>query len=365
MKINKLSQIIICSVLSCCFLTACNGYTPGLPMPGKPKAINTAKPSSIWGSISEHFELDPHIDNKAVSKQIAYLQKNSDDLNTILRKAGPYISYVFVKTQQKKMPAELALLPIVESEYSPLAKSRVGASGLWQIMPRTGSELGLKKSSSYDGRRDIVASTRVALAFLDDLHHEFNNWELALAAYNWGPGNIERSIKNSHKWFGKPSFWDLNHLPKETRDYVPKLYALAAVIKNPARYHIQLPAITAEPQIAALKVGPKVDLKKMAQSTGISVETIRKLNPGYQTLATSKGAPNTVLVPVDKVEAIKPIVPVLAVQTVSVKPQANETIKKVTEQSVIDKLIREGEWFLIALANIPSSNAYAASLRKT
>lgn len=360
MKIYKLSKIIVCSVLSSCLLTACSGSPSALSSTKRSEVI-ASKPSSIWGTMSDHFYLDPHVDNKEVSKQIAYLQKNPDDLRCILKKAGPYISYVYAKTQQEGMPGELALLPIVESEYSPYARSKVGASGLWQIMPQTGSELGLKKSSSYDGRRDIVASTHAALRFLDDLHNEFHNWELALAAYNWGPGNIERVIKNKHKWFGKPSFWDLNNLPKETKYYVPKLYALAAVIKNPAQYHIELPAITAETQLAALKVGPKVDLKKMAQSTGISVETIRKLNPGYKDLATAKGAPNTVLVPVDKVEAIKPIVSVLAVNNVNVKNMASDTVKKVTQQSVVNTFIKQGEWLIMALANISSTDAYAGT----
>ena len=362
MKLYKLSKFIICSVFASCSLTACSGSSSASTSPKTSTQVTAMKPSSIWGSMSEHFTLDTHTDNKAVIKQISYLQKNPEDLNHILKKAGPYISYVYAKTQQKHMPAELALLPIVESEYSPYARSKVGASGLWQIMPRTGSELGLKKSSAYDGRRDIVASTNAALGFLRDLNGEFNDWELALAAYNWGPGNIEHSVKNRHKWFGKATFWDLKHLPKETHDYVPKLLALAAVIKNPARYHIELPAISAEPQLAALKIGPKVDLKKMAQSTGISVETMRKLNPGYQTLATSKGAPNTVLVPVDKVEAIKPIAPVLAVNTVSVNNPAVDAVNKVTKQSVINDFIKHGEWLIIALANIASNEAYGRLL---
>jgi membrane-bound lytic murein transglycosylase D len=358
MRLNKIGKLAICGIVSSLLLTGCDNSSALSVMRAEQHSLSLlAKSDSIWGNMGKHFQLDSKPDNRAVSQQIAYLQKNSQNLNAILKKAGPLITYVYAKTQQEGLPAELALLPIVESDYSPTARSPVGASGLWQIMPQTGRDLGLKNFSAYDGRKDIVASTHAALLFLKDLHGEFHNWELALAAYNWGPANIERIVKHNKPMFG--NYWDLKRIPKETRDYVPKLYALAAVIKNPARYHIELPAISTEPQVAALKIAPKVDLKKIAQSTGISIETMRKLNPGYHALATTKGAPNTVLVPADKVEAIKPLIPVLAVATPKIRNDAEEAVKKATQDTVVNTLLKQGQWLIVSLAGLASTDAFA------
>lgn len=195
---------------------------------------------SMWTTMSSHFSLNTATDQKAVAKQIAWLQAHQASLKQTLKQAAPYISYVYNQTQAHGMPAELALLPIVESDYNPHATSKVGASGIWQLMPATASSLGLKSTATYDGRRDIVASTGAALHFLDNLGHQFHqNWNLALAAYNWGAGNMEKVVVSQHQ----TNFWSLQKLPAETQNYVPKLLALAAIIKDPARYHIQLPQV--------------------------------------------------------------------------------------------------------------------------
>lgn len=357
MKIAKMSKLVVCGVVaSTIFFTA---FASPLSLMQVQQGSLSAGDSSMWSTMSQHFNIDLQAENNPeVSKQISYLRKHQDDLAVILKRAAPYISYVYAKTQQRGFPAELALLPIVESEYNPNVISSVGATGLWQIMPETAMDLGLRNHPGYDGRRDIVASTDAALAYLNDLHNEFKkDWELALAAYNWGPANIEKKVKNQSI---QTRFWDLKKLPIETKLYVPRLLALAAVIKDPARYHINLPEMSDKLQVASLTVGSKVDLKKVAESTGISVATMRKLNPGYKALATTKNAPNTVLIPANKLAEIKPLIEILAINNLTVG-RADRIIKTAAAQSVAAKLLRQGEWLIVELANLESSKAYADS----
>lgn len=363
MKILKSSKLIICGVLCSSLLAACDNSVASPSnsfslMQVQQGSLRTMDSSTIWGHMAKNFKLDIRVDNKDVAKQIAYLQKHQDLLAKTLTEAGPYISYVFSKVQAKGLPAELALLPVVESDYDPYAKSPVGASGLWQIMPQTATHLSLKSNQGYDARRDVVASTDAALIYLNSLNRMFkNNWELALAAYNWGPGNVQKAVKRK-SLMGPASYWDIK-MPKETQDYVPKLMALAAIIKNPAKYNVKLPNISAQTQVATLTVGPKVDLKKVAVDSGVGVDTMRKLNPGYHQLATNSGAPNMVLVPVNKVDAIKSVTLVLAVN-IAQSPVQTAQINAPLQQHLRDNLIKGSEWLLMNVAAIPSNVAFAA-----
>lgn len=366
MKLLKTSKYIICGVVCSSLLAACDSssantstYSSSLSlMHVQQGSLRTVDTSSLWGQMGKNFHLDIREDNPEVSKQIAYLQKHQDLLAKTLEEAGPYISYVFNKVQAKGFPAELALLPLVESDYNPHAKSPVGALGLWQIMPKTGKILSLKTTQSYDGRRDVVASTDAALAFLNDLSRTFkNDWELALAAYNWGPGNVQKAVKRK-SLMGQATYWDIK-MPKETQNYVPKLFALAAIIKNPGKYNITLPKISAKTQLATVQVGPRVDLKKVAEESGIGVDTMRKLNPGYQQLATSSDSPNVLLIPVDKVDAIKPVTLVLAVNIVKSPVNTEQATNAPLQQQARDNLIKQGERLLVNVATIPSNTAFA------
>lgn len=376
MKIHNLSKAIVGIVLCSSLLTACDNSGTVLSLirleqsglkPTPAVQQQPSKNTSMWASMSQSFGLNDQTTQAAVMAQIANLQKHQAALYKTLQKAGPYISYVFEQTKKRGLPTELALLPVVESGFDPHAKSPAGASGLWQIMPGTASDLGLKNNAAYDGRRDIVASTNAALKYLTGLGRNFQgNWELALAAYNWGPGNIRKVVRQQSN-----NFWNLTKLPAETAQYVPKLLALAAVIKDPARYNIKLPPMDSSPQVASIQVGASVDLKKIAQSTNIDLETMRQLNPGYRNMATAAGTPNTLLVPVDKAHAFKPMVTpaVLAVNTdhaayapaEASKPAAADTViavdKPDTSSSMMMKaILTQGRWLLVAIADIPSSN---------
>ncbi|MGB1800988.1 MAG: transglycosylase SLT domain-containing protein, partial [Gammaproteobacteria bacterium] len=186
----------------------------------------------LWVLIQDRLELERHIHKNSVKQKISWFARNQDYLDRVADRAEPYLYHIIQKLEERNMPLDIALLPIVESAFQPFAYSHAHASGIWQFISSTGKRFGLKQNWWYDGRRDIVASTDAALDYLENLHKRFNgNWFHALAAYNSGEGNVERAIRRNKKK-GKPTdFWSLK-LPRETRNYVPNLLAIAQVLKH-------------------------------------------------------------------------------------------------------------------------------------
>jgi len=222
----------------------------------------------------------------------AYLQK--------LARSEPYIYHIITEIRKRKMPGELALLPMLESAYNPFAYSGVGAAGLWQLMPATGTDLGLKQDWWYDGRRSIRPSTDAALNYLAYLNRFFNDdWILAIAAYDSGAGTVSRSIKSSGQT-RKINFWVLP-LPAETKAYVPRLLALAEIIQHPQRYGITLPYIPHVPYFTEVEIGSQIDLSHAARLAGMPYKDLIRLNPGYNRWATAPYKPFNLLIPNDKV----------------------------------------------------------------
>jgi membrane-bound lytic murein transglycosylase D len=203
-----------------------------LPVVTKPVPIVETKPvDTIWNNIRDDFKIDHKVEQAQVKKEIHKLLADQDKLYSILKAAGPYLYFIHQQTQQRGLPSELALIPVIESEFNPNDYSTKGATGLWQLMPGTAHELGIKVRSRYDGRRNVVVSTAAALAYLKDLGTAFDgNWYLAIAAYNCGQVKIDSAIRRA----GSRSFWSLS-IPKETKLYLPKLLAVAEIIKNPAK----------------------------------------------------------------------------------------------------------------------------------
>jgi membrane-bound lytic murein transglycosylase D len=197
------------------------------------------------------------------------------------------------------MPAEIALLPIVESAYDPFAYSHGRAAGLWQFIPVTGKRFGLKQDWWYDGRRDLLDSTNAALDYLQYLNKRFKgDWLLALAAYNSGEGTVSKAVRRNLKK-GKPAtFWDLK-LPKETRAYVPKLIALKQLVDTPDAYGIELGPLPNEPYFEIVNTGGQVDMAVAANLAGIELEALYRLNPGFNQWATPPEGPHRLLIPVD------------------------------------------------------------------
>lgn len=203
------------------------------------------------------------------------------------------------------MPSELALLPLVESGYNPFAYSRSGAAGLWQFMPITAKRFKLRKSWWYDGRKDVLRSTEAALDYLEYLHKKFDNdWLLAVAAYNFGEGNLQRAIDNNHRRGRLTDFWSLD-LRQETRAYVPKLLALAKIVENPAKYGISLYPIPNRSHFAAVPFSGQIDLQEAAQRAGIVPEEIFRLNAGYSHATTDPNQQHSLLVPIESVDRFR------------------------------------------------------------
>ena len=268
--------------------------------------LNTQNRSqSIWKQITKDFTLSAYANNPAVLQQIRWYQDHPKDLSDIATKAAPYLYYIHQQVKAKGLPGELVLLPIIESAYNPFASSHVGAAGLWQLMPGTGSDLGLKQNSGFDGRRDVVSSTQAALSYLDYLDKIFDkNWLLALAAYNSGPGTVLKADKSNQGDHSNSQFWSL-HLPKETKQYVPRLLAVAAIISNPEKYGIQLPNVPNQPYFAKVAVSKPMPLSKVAQLSDTSVDEVHNLNPGYKGTQNTSTTPEHVLIPIEKVNTFK------------------------------------------------------------
>ncbi len=264
---------------------------------------STPRPESVWNRMGPELNLDHRTQSTQVKAEIRKLLADRDKLNKILKSAGPYIYFIYAQTHAKGLPAELALIPVIESEFNPNDHSKQGALGLWQLMPQTAHELGVKIKASYDGRRNVIASTKAALAYFNDLGVLFKgNWLLAIAAYNCG----QMRVASAERKAGSHSFWNLP-LPQETKYYVPKLLAVAAIIKDPKKYGVQLPQVNNEPYFAELKVKKQVNLAQIAQSTGIKIETLNTLNPDYKkgtVIPTQKGT-TSLLVPAKKASTVK------------------------------------------------------------
>lgn len=250
--------------------------------------------TSIWIKIGEQLKLNHYSQNPRVQKEMHKILADKKSFETILNRSAPYIYYIYKQTQQRHLPAELALIPIIESEYNPNDHNSIDALGLWQLMPGTAQDLGVKMDNGYDGRRNVIDSTNAALTFLSDLEKEFHgNWNLSFAAYNCGPGCVSSAVKKAKS----NDYFELG-LPVETKLYVPRLLAIAALIKHAQEYGIVLPQIKDAPYFTEVKVNKSENLSNYAKSTGTNLVLLKKLNPDYR---FEKSGPSSklLLVPVN------------------------------------------------------------------
>ena len=261
--------------------------------------------SNAWYRLQMGMSL-PEVDNKRISAQLNWYLKHRSYLQRVMRRAAPILPFVLDELEKKDMPTELALLPVVESAYQAFAYSHGRASGLWQIIPSTGRNLGLKQNWWYDGRRDIIESTRAAIRYLDGLAREFNgDWDLALASYNAGPGRVRSAIRYNKKKNRPVDFWNLTRLRKETKDYVPKLYALKQIFDNPELYGLEILPVSNELSYQIVELDGQIDLALAADLAGITINEIYQLNPAFNRWATPPDGPHRILLPRDKSEAFK------------------------------------------------------------
>lgn len=261
--------------------------------------LSKAAPNT-WDVLRQQFALNHEVTQPEVQSQLRWLIAHPSYLQK-LAQSEPYMYHIITELKKRHMPGEIALIPMIESSYDPFAYSGAGAAGLWQLMPGTGTDLGLKQDWWFDGRRSIRPATDAALNYLVYLNKFFNgNWILAFAAYDSGEGTMARIIKNSGQTT-KIHFWSLP-VPNETKAYIPRLLALAEIIQNPGRYKVKLPDIPHAPYFEEVNIGTQIDLNHAAKLAGISYHDLIKLNPGYNRWATAPYRPYKLLIPASRVE---------------------------------------------------------------
>mgnify|MGYP001580873935 FL=1 len=260
---------------------------------------------NLWTRIRSGLNLEHHLDQKRVKAEINWYSRHPAYLDRVTDRASRYLHYIVEEIEQRGMPMELALLPIVESAYDPFAYSHGRASGLWQFIPATGRMYGLHVDYWHDGRRDIRLATQGALDYLNALHRNLDeDWYLALASYNSGEGNVKRSIRKNKK-AGKPiDFFSLK-LFRETSAYVPRLLAISAIIKDPEKYGVKLKPIANKPYWEAVDIGSQMDLSKAAEGAEISIEELYLLNPAFNKWSTHPEGPHEVLVPIEHADTLR------------------------------------------------------------
>ena len=258
----------------------------------------TEKEFDLLERLRQKFSL-LQFKNTAIQQEIDWYISHPDYLNRVFARAERYLFYITEELEKRQMPSDLALLPIIESAYDPFAYSHGRAAGLWQIIPGTANQLGLKQNWWYDARRDVVDSTRGALDYLQYLHELFQgDWLLAIAGYNAGEGNVARAIRRVDTTNRKKDFWSISpHLPLETRKYVPRLLAIQRLVANPEKYGVTLPSIQNEAHFEIIETGGQIDIAMAADLASITTDQLYLLNPGINRWATDPSGPHRLLIP--------------------------------------------------------------------
>ena len=255
----------------------------------------------VWERIRYQLSIEVP-QNRPVVTERNYYAKHQFYLNRISKRAEPYLHFIVEEIEKREMPIEIALLPIVESAFDPFGYSHRTASGIWQFMPQTGERFNLKQNWWYDGRRDIVQSTRAALDYLSYLHKTLEgDWLNAIAAYNSGEGRLSRAIQKNRKKHLPTDFWSLD-LPSETTAYVPKLLALADLLKRSDDFNVTWKPIINAQVVEVVDIGTQIDLALAAEMADITLTEMYRLNPGFNRWATDPNGPHFLLLPVDKIE---------------------------------------------------------------
>lgn len=266
-----------------------------------PDTLVNATPDDLWERLREGLTWEV-VDNPKVAAARDNFLGQDEYLPVVAERSSRYLHYIIEEVEARGLPAEIALLPLVESTLNPFALSPGNAAGLWQIIPTTGRHLGLTSNWWYDGRRDLRDSTSAALDYLETLHDEFDgDWLLALAAYNSGGGRVKRAIARNEQRGRPTDYWSLS-LPRETRGYVPKLLALASIVAEPEVYGATLPPVENRPAFAVADTGGQIELARAAELAGVDIGTLRALNPGQLRWATAPGLGEEILLPVDTLE---------------------------------------------------------------
>ncbi len=345
------------------------------PVEGINLASSPVGVDDVIARLQRGFRLQ-YVDNHRTEAEKNWFARHPDYLERVFTRAQRYLPYIVAELERRDLPLELALLPIVESAYDPFAYSHGRAAGLWQMIPGTAKRFGVKQNWWYDGRRDVVDSTRAALDYLEYLY-EFNDgdWLNAIASYNSGEGNVRRAVRNNTKANKPIDFWNLR-LPTETSMYVPKLLALVEIVADPEKYNVTLPLVVDEPQFVVTDIGGQLDLALAAELAGVDVDTVYQYNPGYNRWSTDPTGPHSLVMPVAVAEqfiaALDEVPKSERVRWQRHKVANGQAISQIAEKynttvatirsanNLKSNTIRAGDYLLIPVATKPLS-AYSKS----
>ena len=257
-------------------------------------------PHDLWERIRRGFAM-PDLQTDLVEDRVQWYAARPDYLTRMTERSSKYLYHIVEELERRQMPTELALLPFIESAFNPQAVSSAKATGMWQFMPRTGKDFDLKQNVFRDDRRDVLASTRAALDYLQKLYGMFGDWHLALAAYNWGEGNVSKAIARNQRNGLGGAYTDLS-MPMETRFYVPKLQAIKNLVARPADYNVTLPLIHNHPYFQSVPLPRDMDVSVAAKLANISLDDFKSLNPSAnRPVLLAAGTPQ-ILLPWDNAE---------------------------------------------------------------
>ncbi|TFH86844.1 LysM peptidoglycan-binding domain-containing protein [Billgrantia azerbaijanica] len=257
--------------------------------------------ADAWARLRENLQWKIHEGDERVQRWIARYRASPQNVVAITERARPWLAWILEQLEKRDLPGELALIPFIESSFDPEARSHRGAAGLWQFMPGTADALGLQRRRGYDGRLDVVASTRAALDYIELQAEQWydGDIELSLAAYNAGAGTVNRARNAALARGERGDYWSLR-LPRETMQYLPKLHALAAIVAEPEAYGIELPAIDTTPAFATITVDRPLELGRLADLADVSRAELAALNPGLTGGHVHPGTAEVVLVPAEQ-----------------------------------------------------------------
>ena len=260
-------------------------------------------PADLWDRIRRGFAM-PDFDSELVRDREQWYASRPDYMQRMTERSRKYLFHIVEELERRNMPTELALLPYIESAFNPQAVSSAKAAGMWQFMPATGTYFDLKQNAFRDDRRDVLASTRAALDYLQKLYGMFGDWHLALAAYNWGEGSVSRAIARNEKQGLPTGYADLS-MPGETRMYVPKLQAVKNIVADPDRFGAELPLILNHPYFQSVEITRDIDVSLVASLAGIREEDFRALNPSlHRPVILAAGMPR-ILLPWDNAQVFR------------------------------------------------------------
>jgi peptidoglycan lytic transglycosylase D len=329
-------------------------------------------PAAVWNDLLEHlrrgFSIEP-VMNPKVEAELNWFVRHPDYLDRVFTRAQRYLPHITDELEKRGLPLELALLPIVESAYDPFAYSHGRASGLWQMVPGTGRQFGVRQNWWYDGRRDVLDSTNGALDYLAYLHDMMDgDWLLAIASYNSGQGNVLKAVKHNRARSKPTDFWNLS-LSRETSSYVPKLLALVEIVRDPGAFGLTLPTVVREPQFAVIDIGGQLDLALAAELGGIDLDTLYSWNAGFNRWATDPAGPHRLLLPIEAAETFSAALEQLPdnerLRWQRHKIKNGETLSEIAEQyhttlaaireanSIRGNTIRAGQHLMIPVASKP------------